>query len=230
MDKRTGTVVLATLFTLLGVAAADNNPLAAPPGSPPVATPPPGAIVAPDPALAGAQKERGIVAEIHLGSQLVALGNVGQNPLAIAGLEGGLFGGYKFDRVIVGLGLSLTRTENGSNPGNMPFSQAQTQLLLVPGARFALLRSADARVELFGEADFGFGHVFFEATGGGNSPSNFQFRYQLGPGLRYWLHPQLAFSALAGLRGDYTWQGTGNVSTNSDITSIFATLAFTGVY
>lgn len=86
---------------------------------------------------------------------------------------------------------------------------------MAPGLRVTLLRSTDAKIELFGRLDAGFGHTFgdsgpgWDATlglppgsnvGGGDNLSVFG---AVGPGIRYWPHPQLALVSSVLARGDY---------------------------
>src|SRR5207244_2476663 len=108
-------------------------------------------------------------------------------------LQGGFFFGYKIDRFLFGLGIDLDRfATSSSSSGNPDASQSTTGLLLLPGVRIAALRSSDERVELYGEFDLGWGHAFTDQSPApmGQQPqkSNNRLVYQLGPGVRYWIH------------------------------------------
>ena len=185
--------------------------------------------------LDGGQAARGVVVEARLGSELLTLstgGAGGGSSFALSGLRGGVFGGYKIGRAIFGLGFDLERLANGSSaPMGGGSSSATTVFQFVPGVSFAILRSADKRVELFGEADFGFGTTVVDKQSG---VDYFHFSYDVGPGVRYWVHPQFAFSALAGLDGQFEYDTTtsGGISTtmSSGVTSIFAQLQVMGVF
>jgi len=184
----------------------------------------------------GGQADHGVVAEARLGSELISLATGGTgSSVTFAGVSGGVFGGYKIKRIIFGLGFDVTRVASGSSTGNVSTSSANTSIAFVPGLSVAIVRSADKRVELFGEFDMGFGTTVGDAVATGESI--FRFSYDVGPGVRYWVHPQFAFGALAGVNGAFTWDtrsngGTGMPSTTAStgVTSIFAQLQFMGVF
>ena len=71
--------------------------------------------------------------------------------------------------------------------------------MFTPGLSVAIVRSADKRVELFGQFDMGFGTTVGDSVATGENI--FRFGYDVGPGVRYWVHPQFAFGALAGVNG-----------------------------
>ena len=109
--------------------------------------------------LDGGQADHGVVVEARLGSDLVsvATGTTPTSTLTFAGVQGGIFGGYKIKRFIFGLGFDLARVASGSSTGNTSTSAATTSIMFTPGLSVAILRSADKRVELFGQFDMGFG-------------------------------------------------------------------------
>lgn len=190
------------------------------------------------PPLDGGQADHGVVVEARLGSDLVTIGTTG--PLGtgavgtISGLQGGIFGGYKIKRVIFGLGFDLSRVASGTSTGNTSTSTSNTSILFTPGVSVAIVRSADKRVELFGQFDMGFGTTVGDAIAKGESI--FRLTYDVGPGLRYWVHPQFAFGAFAGLNGNFEWDtraannGMPSTTDSSGLTSIFAQLQFMGVF
>ena len=167
------------------------------------------------PAASG-QQERGFVAGVSYGSQPVTIAN--DEPI-LNFSAGGLLLGYKFDRAIAGLGfdvqrLSQTRSAStGNSSSSTPdTTKTHTTFLITPGIQVAALRSEDKRVELFAELDVGFGKSFDSTTpppaaaSGLNATtvtSNIHVLTRVGPGVRYWLHPQFALSALASLNVDY---------------------------
>jgi hypothetical protein len=187
--------------------------------------------------LPAGQKRSGFTLETHVGTQLVALTGVANVGL----VSGGIFAGYKIDRIIVGLGFDLARVATSMSQTGGDTSQANTVFLFVPGVRVAIVRSHDQRVELFGQFDLGLGTTVNEQSPTpGNQPSrtNFNLSYQIGPGVRFWAHPQFAIGALAGVRGDYAYEKdtttilgtTATTSTSSMTTSIFAALQLLGVF
>lgn len=183
--------------------------------------------------LDGGQADHGVVVEARLGSDLVsvATGTMPTSTFTFAGVQGGIFGGYKIKRFIFGLGFDLARVASGSSTGNTSTSTATTSIMFTPGLSVAILRSADKRVELFGQFDMGFGTTL--GDGVANDEHIFRLSYDVGPGLRYWVHPQFAFGALAGVNGAFVWDTRGNnpsTTSSSGLTSIFAQLQFMGVF
>jgi hypothetical protein len=184
----------------------------------------------------GGQADHGVVVEARVGSELLNLGTTGTGTTAftVGGIQGGIFGGYKIKRVIFGLGFDLSRVSSGTSAGNTSTSTSNTSILFSPGVSVAIVRSADKRVELFGQFDMGFGTTVGDAIGTGESV--FRFAYDVVPGLRYWVHPQFAFGALAGLNGSFMWDtraannGMPSTTSSSGLTSIFAQLQFMGVF
>ena len=170
-------------------------------------------------------KDKGFAFEVHMGTRLIAW-DIGDAALSLNDMDGGFFAGAKIRRVIVGAGLDIQRAASGSEIGGVSTSQSDTSLIFMPGVRVAIVRSADERVELYGEFDFGLGHIFTDSDDG-----NIRFLYQIGPGLRLWFHPQLALGAFMGLRGDFLSRDTGGDSSTSwGLTSIFASFNFLGVF
>jgi hypothetical protein len=166
-------------------------------------------------------KDRGFALEVHLGTRLVSLNEStgGATPLNL--LDGGFFVGYKLGRLMVGGSVDFTRdsTDDGT-------SEAVSLLVLMPGVRITIVRSADQRVELFGLVDFGYGHLFVDRVA---QPDHNRLIYQLGPGLRLWLNSSFALGAVVGLRGEFDIE-EGRYGTTTGLTSLFARLVFTGVF
>ena len=188
--------------------------------------------------LDGGQADHGVVAQAHIGTQFVDIATGGVNPstTGLGVVEGGLFGGYKIKRFIFGLGFDLSRVASGASVSgsNATTSSATTSILFSPGLSVAILRSADKRVELFGQFDMGFGTTVGDSVAVGESI--FRFAYDVGPGVRYWVHPQFAFGAYTGVNGAFTWDtrsamgGMPATTASSGVTSIFAQLQFMGVF
>ena len=108
-----------------------------------------------------------------------------------------------------------------------------------PGFASPSCRSHDQRVELFGQFDLGLGTSVNEQSPAPRAQPTINFRlyYDIGPGVRFWAHPQFAVGAVAGVHGDFACdqdaptRGT-NVSdrTSSTVTAIFASLQLMGVF
>jgi hypothetical protein len=180
------------------------------------------------------QKRIGFVVEPHLGTTLVSFSTT-STAGSFGTLQGGFLAGAKIDRVIFGLGFDLERVATGSNAGagSPTVTTATTAILFTPGVRVAIVRSADRRVELFGQFDLGFGTT---VTDRNDNTSYFHLSYDVGPGIRFWVHRQFAVGAVTGVRGEFEFDSTHvpgtNVTTSasSGVTSIFAALQLTGVF
>jgi hypothetical protein len=181
---------------------------------------------------------RGGVIEPLLGLSAVIVNGPTISPLT--GIGGRLFGGYKIDRVIIGLGVGIsynTTTERTDTPSGPPGTftptdagaSATSSVLswrLMPGIRVALLRSPDRRVELYGQVDVGYYRTPAPSTSVSNgapqtppgagayaiTPRATQgIPIDAGLGVRYWAHPQFSFGAVALLDMTYGWSGSDRV-------------------
>lgn len=159
------------------------------------------------------------------------------------GIEGGLFAGYKLDRLIIGLGFDLQRVALSTVTTGANASEASadsTVIGIAPGLSYALLRSDDKRVELFAAAEIGWLHYMTGATGTLAMPAGKRSTeglfYRVGPGLRYFLHPSFALQLLPSLRGQFRWDtasatdGSQRVSQSLSVTTIDVTLGFLAVF
>lgn len=186
-----------------------------------------------------AQKDRGFALEAHLGTQLLAI----SGSTTLGSFAGGFLLGAKLNRVIVGIGFDVARVATSERTmNNATTGDATTALYVTPGVRVAILRSADRRVEMFGQLDLGLGGAIVEErpepTGPQPDVLRFRLMYNVGPGVRFWAHPQFGLSAVTGVHGDFAYtrtsQTVGNTTVSSTqtstVTSIFAQLQFTGVF
>jgi hypothetical protein len=190
------------------------------------------------------QVRRGVAFGAQLGTELLGFTTTsasgGPSLTGFPTLQGGFFLGYKISRVIIGLGFDIARVAQGSSFAGMTPSSADTAILFTPGIQVAIVRTADQRVEMFGELNVGFGHSFHEESPDPGFPqpdsTNFRLQYQVGPGVRFWAHPHFAVSGAAGVQGDFAffWSdngpGTTTVKTSTGVTSIFASLQLLGVF
>ena len=161
-------------------------------------------------------KDRGFALEIHLGTRVTPL-DIG-GPIGVPLVDGGLFAGYKFGRFQLGGSFEYGRVAHDPDYGT---KSSADRLVIMPGLRVAILRSADERVELFGQADLGFGHYWISDADGAHVVC-----FQVGPGVRLWFHPNFAASAMVGLRGEHYIYDHDSYG----YTGIYASLAFTGVF
>lgn len=195
----------------------------------------------------GGQKKNGVTVGTDFTLSLLNLSN--GNLSNVFAIQGGIFGGYKIDRFIVGLAVDIARVSQDTSQTfvgtSTSRSQTTTNLLLMPGVRATILRSSDQRVDLFGQLDLGWGRVFNDSSMVPANPQpnttttdNNLFTYQLGLGLRYWMHPSFAFYAVPMLRGTFQFSSTtqtgGNQTTTSSslvvLTTIDANIGFLGVF
>lgn len=158
-------------------------------------------------------------------------------------ISGGFFGGYRLDRFILGVSIDITRLSTSDSQKGMvgppDSSSSDTFLMLAPGVRVAILRSADRKLELFGNLDIGWIHVFSSETPESVSPTsetNNGIVYRIGPGLRYWISSNFAFHVLPTLRGQFQWattstnDGAFSRSRSIGLTTVEAGLGFLGVF
>jgi hypothetical protein len=156
------------------------------------------------------------------------------NAFASGALSGGLFaGGRTAGGLIVG---GLIDYASSSLDVATATSSAST-FRIGAGVRHTLLHSADRRVDLFGAADVS--AVFLSATGTDAAGAGIPERgatgvtFAFGPGLRLWVHEQLALGYAARLRIDYLSGEAGALMspTTPDANSASATaIGFDGVF
>lgn len=224
-------------------------PAAAVPDEP---EPPPAAVrteppPAPVPAPALRQKERGLVLFSSFTARLFMIAADGSNTPSQTALQGGVFGGYKLNRLIVGLGFDLSsfditvKFKDGGNSTSSVISN--TGFLFSPGAQLALISSADRRTELIGLGQIGLGSIFSRTYQDPelpielrpeNNERTFYLTYRVGPGLRFWAQPQLALSLITGVAGDYLFtfldNPSGNRTDQRGSTAFFINLGALGVF
>jgi hypothetical protein len=163
------------------------------------------ALCAPAPASAQeAQIENGFALQVDLGARvnLLNLAAGGGNMVpTFSTIDTQLFAGGKLGRLVVGLGLEFFNGTQKTTTGNMSMTDSTSAFLIGPELQFALLRTADSRVELIGDVALHFGHLFLPNLPP-NSPSNFLLSYQIGPGVRFWAHRHFALQGITGFAGE----------------------------
>ncbi|MDJ0764974.1 MAG: hypothetical protein QNJ97_18475 [Myxococcota bacterium] len=157
------------------------------------------------------QQKTGFVLEPHFGIR-AGLGLEYEYSYWPSSLEGGVMLGRKEDRVIWGISFDLRRIalirkfESDFDEGSAARDtdrMSYTIFLIAPGFRVAVFRSNDEKLDLTLQLDLGFGaHVMRNSSDRDDVDRSFNFTYAVGPGLRYWIHPQFAIGAVGLLSGD----------------------------
>jgi hypothetical protein len=131
------------------------------------------------------------------------------NGFASGGLEGGVFvGGRKPGGMILGGFFDYGLRSSTASVGGTNVTTSAQLFRLGAGVRPTFIRSADRRVDLFGAAEASFEYRSGEVPStGGSSPtttvSAAGFSLAVGPGLRFWVHEQIAIGYVARLRLTY---------------------------
>jgi outer membrane protein with beta-barrel domain len=154
---------------------------------------------------------------------------------ASGSLGGGLFlGGRMASGVIIGgfLDYGLTSLES-TPPSGAAVTTSEQLLRLGAGVRHTFAQSADRRVDVYGAADVGFEYRSAEvpSTSGTTPTENMSasgFSLALGPGLRLWVHEQVAIGYVARLRMTYLSGAAGRLTTPQTNDAIDATLTQVG--
>ena len=187
----------------------------------------------PAPSSAG-QQASGTVLEVSVQEVMSVVGGSGSNLVVLGTPASKLFLGGKTGRAVIGVGLELLRLGASSSSGTFSSSSSQTQATISAGLRVALAQSADEKVEVLGVVNLGIGHAFTDSSPSSSNSSggNYRILFEAGPALRYWVHPQFAVGATAGLRSDqyFADSGSGSSSSSVGVTSIFTGLNLLGVF
>jgi len=200
------------------------------------------------PALAFAeegQADSGFALEASLGARFGVVATGGGATVDGTTLQTGLFGGYKFGRLVLGLGLEFANVTSSTAATvvnqTITTTTSDSSFLIGPELQAALLRTADGRVELIGDLSLHFGHQFHSVsisptpavTNNTPTDSNFLLSYAVAPGVRYWAHPHLALQALAGFGGQAYFDLPVNnnpANGNNSQHGIFSSFGLLGVF
>lgn len=174
-------------------------------------------LAAPAAAQPAGPKDRGFALEINLGARITPV-DLGVASFQVPLLHGGFFAGYKLGRFMIGGTFEYARAASDPDFGD---KDSADRFVFMPGVRVAILRSADERVELYGQADVGFGHYWLSDQDGAHV-----VQFQVGPGVRLWFHPNFAAAAMFGLRGEHYIYDDASYG----FTGLFASVALTGVF
>jgi hypothetical protein len=165
--------------------------------------------------------------------------------------EGGLTFGYKYNRVVIGVGfdftnLSESRTIEDFDPmtgnvtGNVRITEDHYSFVVYPEVQVALAQSADKRAELTGTFSIGFGTWGTRETSSSSSPqptpedndTELRLRWRVGPGVRYWVHPNIGMSVVSGVVGNHLFVIADDDADSRSIgvTSLYAQAGLLGVF
>lgn len=109
------------------------------------------------------------------------------------------------------------------------------------GTFVSALRSPDQRAELIGGAALMLGTVDTVTTtsidpdpppSSPNDPTNILLRWRLAPGVRYWMHPHIAFNGLVGFSGFHQIRDADGTASDrsTSVTSLYTHFGLLGVF
>lgn len=197
----------------------------------------------PAPVVAGGQVKQGFALGAGIATAPFAIDD---NFLNLTTFSGAINLGYKIDRVIIGATFDFSRfgssSETDDGMGNtISVDQASYSFLVGPEVQVAILRSPDQRAELIGGAALMLGTVDTVTTtsidpnpppASPNDPTNILLRWRLAPGVRFWMHPHIAFNGLVGFSGFHQIRdanGTGS-DRSASVTSLYTQFGLLGVF
>lgn len=231
--------VFATLIagtsTLFAQPGSPEEPVTAEPVTPPVpvapviaAQPPPTQLATPAPIEA---VTTGFALEVRVETGLMEI----SNNYTVPAMAAGFFLGYRSRPFTVGVGFDFSRRSQTQSPATADSETSATSILAMPGIRFVLARTGDARTELLGQVDVGYGVTIRSGANGADFPNQNRARAQVGPSLRHWVTPSFAIGGTAGIRYEVSKVtidfGSGRTSESStSISGLFASLQMTGVF
>lgn len=205
---------------------------------------PPPPVAAP---LLTRQRDRGFALLCNFSARLFMIAADGSNTPSQTPLQGGVFGGYKLNRWVFGLGFDISSFDtetiysDGRNTARGVVSN--TGFVFSPGAQVAILRSSDQRIEFLGALQVGLGSIVARSYQEPELPveqqvvdnqSTFYLQYRIAPGLRFWALPQLAFNLLTGISGDHLFtfidNPSGNQTNQRGTTAFFLNFGAMGVF
>jgi hypothetical protein len=214
----------------------------APPSAPPAQTPatPPAIAAPPPPRTVPRARTRQKVDEPQTAvpapdaDQAGFVVELATNAFASGTLQGGLFAGARTAGGLIVGGLIDYASSSVDASGS---STSSSTFRIGAGVRHTFVHSPDQRVEMFGAADAS--AVFRSAMGTDATGNAIPERgaagvtFAFGPGLRLWVHEQLALGYAARLRVDYLSGEAGAIASpaTADTVSASATvIGFDGVF
>lgn len=160
-------------------------------------------------------------------------------------LEGNFALGYKTGGLILSVGLNFNVfTETSTYDGSIEsptetFKRTYYTFVVGPDIQFTIVRSADQRAEIFGLTSLGIGTWdAFSETIPDNNPSTepevdetrLNIRWRIAPGVRYWLHPNIAAGLAAGVLGDHRIFNRENDDNSLTVIAPFAQFGLLGAF
>ena len=167
--------------------------------------------------------------------------------------------GYKIDRVIIGATFDFTRYGRSStstyddgtgNTTEVTQDRSDYNFVVGPELQVAFLRSPDQRAELVGNFGLLFGTWGSDSTTTTDPPdpdpppaesdiekTELLVRWRAAPGVRYWMHPNIAFTALVGFNGTHQIRDyedpsgpDSTTSSSSGVVSLYSEFGLVGVF
>ena len=137
----------------------------------------------------------GATAPRDVGASAFAI-ELGTGSLSPGALGGALGLGWAGRTVALGLGLEYTYSSLEGNTGPPPPKVIERQTLVGPWLRWAFVRSFDGRVDLIAAIDAGYDRRAITRKLDTNPMEERAaadgVTFRVGPGIRYWAHPQIA--------------------------------------
>ena len=231
------------------VAPAPTQPPAEPQPAPLQEQSPPATVTAAAPVQAGGnglpmdpsgQMWGGFALEVHMGiaKPLIAYD---EDFLDFNTIEGGLFLGGKIGKIVLGLGFEFSRVKYRESDTGDDYDYSRdgsmTSMLFKSGVRFVMAQSRDQKVDLFGQVDCGPGAMFFRDDRdydyydyGEDDDTYLIVGWDGGVGVRYWVHRQFAFSAMGGLKGQYSRFSDAGEQESYHLLFVFGMIQLMGVF
>lgn len=197
----------------------------------------------PAPVVTGGQTRQGFALGAGMATAPFAIDD---NFLNFTTFSGAISLGYKIDRVIIGGTFDFSRFGSSSTVddgmGNqIDVDQTVYSFLVGPELQVAILRSADQRAELIAGGTLMLGTFdSFSTTSvdpnpppaSPDEPTDILMRWRLAPGVRYWMHPNIAFTGLVGLSGTHQIRDAPNNGTDrsSSVASLYTQFGLLGVF
>lgn len=168
----------------------------------------------PPPKPAAPQPSSSIVVEASLGASFLQFGLQERDSKRV---DLGFLVGYRRNRLIVGGGLDFASR-----------GHREVELVLSPVVQYAFVRSKDESIELLisGRVGLGFDLSNVRSVENSTGGTSFNVGYKVGPVLRVWSGPELAWSVMSGICGDHPHVvgSAGTISTHIGTYTSFGVL------
>ncbi len=207
----------------------------------------------PVPTPAAGQVSQGFA--LHAGVATIPFA-IDDDLLGLTSLTGSIGVGYKIDRLIIGATFDFTRFGSSSTSSfddgtgtiiTQTTDRTDYNFVVGPELQVALMRSPDQRAELVGSVGVLLGTWDSESTTTGGPPdpnpppepdqTRLLVRWRLAPGVRYWMHPNIAFSGFVGFNGTHQIRDTEDPSLpnftdsrSAGVVSLYSQFGLTGVF